>query len=106
MKNTKKHQPGNIEEIVVVGARDNNLKNINVKIPRVNNRSFIMKVPEIAISRGSACTSSLEKRSHVLKAIGLSKDEIDSSLRFGVGRFNNKHEINKVSEIIESRFGG
>ena len=34
MKNSKKHQPGDIDEIVVVGARDNNLKNINVKIPR------------------------------------------------------------------------
>ena len=80
--------------------------NINVKIPRINNRAFIMKVPEIQISRGSACTSSNEKRSHVLEAIGLSKNEIDSSLRFGVGRFNSEEEINQASEIIKSRFGG
>ena len=34
MKNIRKPKLGNVEEIVVVGARDNNLNNINVNIPR------------------------------------------------------------------------
>ena len=34
MKNIQKHKSGNIEEIIVVGARDNNLNNININIPR------------------------------------------------------------------------
>ena len=79
--------------------------NINVKLPKINNRSFIVRVPEIAISRGSACTTSTEKRSHVLKAIGLNNNDIDSSLRFGIGRFNSKKQINEASEIIKSRYG-
>jgi len=79
--------------------------NLNVKLPKINNRAFIMKIPEIAISRGSACSTSTEKKSHVLKAIGLNDNEIDSSIRFGIGRFNNTKQINKVSEIIKSRYG-
>ena len=34
MKNTRKETKNDINEIVVVGARDNNLNNINVNIPR------------------------------------------------------------------------
>ncbi len=36
----------------------------------------------IAISNGSACTSSKYEPSHVLTAMGLTRDQIDSSLRF------------------------
>ena len=34
MKNNKKRKASNVQEIIVVGARDNNLNNINVTIPR------------------------------------------------------------------------
>ena len=34
MKNNRKGKAGNVQEIIVVGARDNNLNNINVNIPR------------------------------------------------------------------------
>lgn len=92
-------------DLIINGHKNERIPgNLNITLDGINNRSFIMKVPEIALSRGSACTSSLEKRSHVLSAIGLTNNKIDSSIRFGIGRFNTKNEINEASNIIESRF--
>lgn len=49
----------------------------------------------ICISIGSACNSKSQDRSHVLKAMGLSNDRIDSSVRISIGRYNT------VSDVIE-----
>ena len=56
----------------------------------------MMKLTEIACSTGSACTSSIPKPSHVLLAIGLNKEQINNTIRFGIGRLNNIEEIKKL----------
>ena len=67
--------------------------NLNITIPDNSNEELIARMPEISISTGSACTSNNLEPSHVLKAIGLSSKEAHSSLRFGIGRFNNQNDI-------------
>ena len=57
-------------------------------------------LPNIAVSSGSACTSSSPKPSHVLLSLGLNKQLINSSVRLGIGRFNTKKDINIASEAI------
>ena len=94
-----------IPNIKVNGELKNRLSgNLNITIPDIKNSSLMMSLRNIAISNGSACTSSLPETSHVLKAIGLSKELANSSIRFGIGRFNTTNEIeytiSKVTETI------
>ena len=74
--------------------------NLNMSFLGINNEAVIAAVPEIAISSGAACTTSTMEPSHVLLALGLSKNEAYSSLRFGIGRFNTKEDIDIASESI------
>jgi cysteine desulfurase len=62
-----------------------------------------MEIRDIAVSTGAACTSASLKRNHVLTAIGLTEDEIKSSVRFGLGRFNTEEEVEYVIfRIVET----
>lgn len=65
----------------------------------------VMLIPSltgVAVSTGSACSSSSLKPSYVLKAIGLSDKDARSSLRISIGRFTTKEQIEQaVKEIKE-----
>jgi len=74
--------------------------NLNMSFPGVNNEAIIAAIPEIAISSGSACTTSTMEPSHVLLALGMSKEEAYSSLRFGIGRFNTEEDIHIAVKSI------
>jgi len=75
--------------------------NLNVTFPKYSAERIMMKLTEIACSTGSACTSSIPKPSHVLLAIGLNKEQINNTIRFGIGRFNNMEEINYTIKLFE-----
>ena len=55
-----------------------------------------MGLKEIALSSGSACTSASLEPSYVLRAMGRSKVLAQSSIRFGLGRFNTQEEVDYV----------
>jgi cysteine desulfurase len=74
--------------------------NLNVRFPNVDGQSLMLKVPSLAVSSGSACTSAEPAPSHVLIGIGLSQDQARSSLRFGIGRFNTESQIDQAADRI------
>ena len=74
--------------------------NLNMSFPGANNEAIIAAIPDIAISSGSACTTSTMEPSHVLLALGMSKNEVYSSLRFGIGRFNTDKDIDIAAQSI------
>jgi len=81
--------------------------NLNVYFPGVESKAIINSISkEIAISAGSACTTQMVEPSHVLLAIGLDETNSHSAIRFGLGRFNQKEEIefciNKIINTIQS----
>jgi len=62
---------------------------------------LIGRMKDIAVSNGSACTSSIIEPSHVLKAMGLSDDDAFGSLRFSLGKYNTIDDINTVVTKIK-----
>jgi len=54
----------------------------------------------IAASSGSACTSGTLEPSHVLLAMGISKQEAHASLRLSLSRYTKEDEINYVIERL------
>jgi len=85
----------------VNGNMDHHLPgNLNMSFIYVEGESLLMGINDIAVSSGSACTSATLEPSYVLKALGLGDDVAHSSIRFGLGRFNNKAEVDYVSDKI------
>lgn len=56
--------------------------------------------PGLAASTGSACTSGIPEPSHVLRGIGLSRDEALASVRFCLGRYTTLEEVDSAVEMI------
>jgi len=74
--------------------------NLNMSFVYVEGESLLMGINDIAVSSGSACTSATLEPSYVLKALGLGDDVAHSSIRFGLGRFNTKAEVDYVADKI------
>ena len=74
--------------------------NLNMSFVYVEGESLLMGINDIAVSSGSACTSATLEPSYVLKALGLGDDVAHSSIRFGLGRFNSRAEVDYVSNKL------
>ena len=74
---------------------------LNVRFAGVESESLMMMLKDdVAISTGSACTSTSVEPSHVLKAMGFNEDASYSSVRMSLGRFNTDEEITLASRRI------
>jgi cysteine desulfurase len=74
--------------------------NLNVAFDFVEGQALMMRLKRLAVSSGSACTSTNPEPSHVLRALGLSADRARSSLRFGLGRFNSAEDIAQAAGML------
>jgi cysteine desulfurase len=93
----KKRLVDQLEEIYVNGHPTERLPgNMNISFAYVEGESLLMALKDIAVSTGSACTSASLEPSHVLRAIGVEEDLAHTSIRFGLGRFNNEEEVDYV----------
>ena len=79
--------------------------NLNVSVEGCRAEDLMTATPDLAFSSGSACTSVSEESSYVLRALGLSNDMAESSLRFGIGRFTTADEIDYASERLAEEIG-
>ena len=90
-----------LDYVHVNGNMDHHLPgNLNMSFVHVEGESLLMGINDIAVSSGSACTSATLEPSYVLKALGLGDDVAHSSIRFGLGRFNNRAEVDYVSDKV------
>ncbi|XBC43320.1 MAG: IscS subfamily cysteine desulfurase [Buchnera aphidicola (Meitanaphis flavogallis)] len=91
----------NIEEVYL----NSNIKNgaphiLNISFNYVEGESLIMALKNIAISSGSACTSASLEPSYVLRALGIKDELAHSSIRFSIGRFTTKQEIDYTIQTV------
>ena len=73
---------------------------MNICFPEVDSDWLMIKLDNIAIATGSACTTQTIQPSHVLQSIGISDAEINSSIRISFGRFTTEEEILYVANEI------
>ncbi len=75
--------------------------NLNISVEGVDGQALLLGLqPFVAVSSGSACSSTKIEPSHVLRAIGRSDPLAYASLRFGISRFNTPEEIDQVSDRV------
>lgn len=73
--------------------------NLNISVESVDGAALLLGLqPVMAVSSGSACSSVTTAPSHVMTALGHSKQLAYASIRFGMGRFNTAAEIDTVAQ--------
>ncbi|KJV68819.1 IscS subfamily cysteine desulfurase [Candidatus Neoehrlichia procyonis] len=91
----------NIPYVVLNGDYDQRIPgNLNLSFPYVEGESIIMAINNLAVSSGSACTSSSLEASYVLRALNIDQDLEHSSIRFGIGRFTTEEEVIYAANLI------
>ncbi len=90
-------------EIVVHGHQAERIPSTTcLALPGIDRQSMLMSLDlaGVACSTGSACSSGSNPPSHVLMAMGVPREQLDSSLRFGVSKFSTDDEIERAIDLI------
>ncbi len=94
---------GQIDGTKVNGHPKQRLPNTsNISFQGVSADSLLINLDleGVAVSAGSACASGAVEPSHVLLAMGLSREEAQSSLRFSLGQGNTVAEVDHAIEVL------
>ena len=74
--------------------------NLNISFSGIQGEDLLTALDDIAVSSGAACTSDHIEPSYVLKALGLSDDLAQASIRFGLGRFTTEPEVDYAAARV------
>lgn len=77
--------------------------NLNFSFAGIEGESMIMAIKDLAVSSGSACTSSSLEPSYVLHSLGVEDELAHTSIRFGIGRFTTEEEIDFAIKTINEK---
>lgn len=77
-------------------------KIVNVTVQGADGEALLlaMDLLGVAVSSGSACSAGSLEPSHVLLALGRSREEARASLRFSLGRFTTEAEVDRALEAF------
>jgi cysteine desulfurase len=93
----------NLDELFINGAWGEGKRlpnNLNVSFAYVEGEGLMMAIKDVAVSSGSACTSSSLEPSYVLRAIGVEEELAHTSIRFSLGRFTTDEEVDYVGKLV------
>ncbi len=102
------HQLLEVPELHINGSTRYRLYNTsNIYFPKLKNGGSLFShlKSKYAVALGSACTSATTESSHVLKAMGLSKEEAENSIRFSLSKYNTKEEMEGLVNFIFELYG-
>jgi len=92
-----------VSDVSVNGDRARRVPNIsNLSFNGVDGESLLiaLDLKGIAVSTGSACASGSLEPSHVLQALGLSREEVRGSLRFSLSAYTTREEIDYAVSVL------
>lgn len=93
-----------IDQVYLNGHPERRLPgNLNVSFARVEGEALLLSMKDVAVSSGSACTSTTMEPSYVLLALGVSDELARASIRFGLGRWSAEEEIDYTVEKLAER---
>lgn len=93
-----------IPDVIINGTMDDRHPgNLNVTFKYIEGESILIQLDAcgICISTGSACSSKSLKPSHVLSALGVPVELIHGTVRFSVGDFTTKEDIDYTVECTK-----
>ncbi len=88
-----------IPSAVINGSMNHRLpNNVHITIPGTDNERLVFGLDEAGVqcAAGSACSASNDEPSHVLKSVGLSDKDAQSSLRFSMGKSTSETDVRKT----------
>jgi cysteine desulfurase len=97
-----------IRNVRVNGDTTRRLPNIsNLSFEGVDGESLLiaLDLKGIAVSTGSACASGSLEPSHVLRALGLAREQVRGSLRFSLSAYTTREEIDYAITALEEAVG-
>lgn len=79
-----------------VNGGSNRLPHVsNILFPGIDSEQLLLTVSKhLALSRGSACSGIVQQPSHVLMAMGLTREDARNSIRISLGRFTKEEDVN------------
>jgi cysteine desulfurase len=100
---------GALEASTINGSFEHRLPGTsNISFAGVEGNALLASLPDLAVSSGSACTSSHPEASPVLLAMGVRPELAKASLRISLGRFTTVAEVDHaagriVEEVVRLR---
>ena len=95
---------GSIEGVRVNGCPDRegaaHIVSLSVRVVRSEVLLHALEEKEIYVSAGSACASNKPQTSATLKAIGVERDLLDSTIRFSISVFTTEEEIQYTIQAL------
>ncbi len=90
-----------VGDLVLNGHPDNRLPNtLNISLPGIDSGELLNQIPTLCASTGSACHDRSTTLSHVLAAMGVSKEVGMGALRLTLGRGTTGQEVDQAAELI------
>jgi len=93
-----------VTDAVLNGHRENRLPNtLNLTLPSLRGESIVIALDQhgISLSSGSACKSGSPEPTHVLIAMGRTKEQAHCSVRFSLSRYTSEEDIDYTVSALE-----
>src|SRR5262249_42495332 len=93
------------DSIVINGHPERRLPNtLHVSFRNITGVDLLARIPELAASTGAACHSGIVHLSTTLKAMGIAPEIGAGSIRFSLGRYTTREEIERAVELLKQNY--
>ncbi len=90
-----------LPDVLLNGSGDHRVPhNLNLAFAGVDGELLLLALKDLAVSSGSACTSASVEPSYVLRALGMSNELAQGSLRLSLGRFTTMDEVRRAAQLL------